>query len=122
MFVLDDPDKLNDLLDGWRALGISGVTLMESSGSYRHQAHLLGARHLAGATVLTQRIEEGHFTLFAVVPDATAVQQCLAATEAVTGDLDQPNTGIFTSWEVGLTKGVPAALQPNAHTWGEQGQ
>lgn len=119
MFVLDDPNQLDDLLDSWRALGISGVTLVESSGSYRHKAHLLGARHLTQASVLAQRIEEGHFTLFAVVPDAATVQQCLDATEVVTGNLDEPNTGIFTSWEVGLTKGVPSTLTPNARMWGE---
>lgn len=119
LFVLDDPDLLDDLLDGLQSVGISGVTLLESSGSYRRRAFLLGARHIAANSILNQRIEEGHYTLFTVVPDAEAVQQCLAAIEAVVGDLDQPNSGIFTSWEVGITKGVPATLQPGSANWGE---
>jgi len=111
MFVLDDPDRLDELLEGLHRVGISGVTLMESSGSYRRQAILLGARHLSANSILAQRMEEGHYTLFTIVPDVAAVEQCLNAIEAVVGDLDQPNSGIFTSWAVGLTKGVPMALQ-----------
>ncbi len=119
LFVLDNPDLLDDLLDGLHAVGISGVTLLESSGSYRHHAVLVGARHVATNSILNQRIEEGHYTLFTVVPDEAAVQQCLTAIETVVGDLDQPNSGIFTSWEVGTTKGVPATLQPGVANWGE---
>lgn len=112
MFVLDDPDQLNAVLDAWHALGVSGITLVESSGSYRHRAHLLGVRFVPANSVLAQRLEEGHYTLFAVVPDEAAARHCLAAVESVVGDLDGPNTGIFTSWAVGLTKGVPTQLQP----------
>jgi hypothetical protein len=119
MFVLNNPDLLDELLDAWRALGVSGVTLLESSGSYRRRAYLLGTRFVHESSLLTQSIEEGHFTLFAVVPDEAAVQQCLAVTETIVGDLDQPETGIFTSWALGLTKGVPPTLQPNTHNWGE---
>ena len=119
LFVLDDPDLLDDLLNGLHAVGISGVTLLESSGSYRRRAFLLGARHVAANSILTQRIEEGHYTLFTLVPDVKAVQQCLVAIEAVVGDLDQPNSGIFTSWEVGITKGVSATLQPGRDNSGE---
>lgn len=120
MFVLDDPDQLDAVLDAWLALGVSGVTLMESSGSYRRHAHLLGARFVPAHSLLTQRMEEGHYTLFTIVPDAAAVQQCLAATEAVVGNLDAPGTGIFTSWALGLTKGVPDTLSPTANATGEE--
>lgn len=112
MFVLDDPDQLNAVLDAWHAIGVSGITLLESSGSYRHQTHLLGLRFVSVTSVLAQRLEEGHYTLLTVVPDEEAVSQCLAAVETIVGDLDSPNTGIFTSWAVGLTKGVPAHLAP----------
>lgn len=118
MFVLNNPDLLDDLLDAWRALGVSGVTLVESSGSYRRRAYLLGTRFVHEGTLLTQRIEEGHFTLFTVVPNEAAVHQCLSATETIVGDLEQPETGIFTSWALGLTKGVPPTLRPDGN-WGE---
>jgi nitrogen regulatory protein PII len=117
MFVLDDPNQLDKVLDAWRAVGVSGVTIMESTGFHRRRAYVLGARHLLSTSLLAERIEEGHYTLFAVVPDLQAAEQCLTATERVVGDLDGQSTGIFAAWEVALTKGVLNHLLP-----GEEGQ
>ena len=112
MFVLDNPNQLDEVLDAWQAIGVSGGTIMESTGFHRRHAYVLGARYVPGASELMEHIEEGHYTLFAVVPDRQAAQQCLAATEAVVGDLDDRDTGILVAWEVGLTKGIPNHLQP----------
>jgi hypothetical protein len=35
MFVLDDICHLDDVLDSWSDAGISGATIIESSGLYR---------------------------------------------------------------------------------------
>ena len=32
VFVLNDPDRSQDVLDAWEAAGIIGVTILESSG------------------------------------------------------------------------------------------
>jgi hypothetical protein len=39
--------------------------------------------------------EEAHRTLFAVLPEGFDVEALVAATQKVTGELDQPNTGIL---------------------------
>lgn len=44
---------------------------------------------------LLQSREEPHRTLFVVVPDGFDVEALVAATEKITGDLDEPNTGIL---------------------------
>lgn len=110
MFVLDNPNQLDEVLDAWHAIGVSGITVMESTGFHRRQAYVLGTRYVAGGSDLVEQIEEGHYTLFAVVSDAESVQKCLDATERNVGDLDGPNTGILVSWEVGVTKGIPSHL------------
>lgn len=46
MFVLDDPSQLDAVLAAWRAIGVTGITIVESSGFHRRQAHLLGARYI----------------------------------------------------------------------------
>ena len=106
MFVLDNPNQLDEVLYAWREVGVCGATIMESTGLHRRQRHVLGARYLPSLPQLVERVEEGHYTLIGVVPEAQTVQACLAATESVVGDLAEPNTGILVSWQVDFAKGV----------------
>lgn len=107
MLVLDDPGQLDAVLDAWEKAGLPGATIIESTGIRRLRAagDRIHARfsfgHRAG------RLEEGHYTLLIVVPDAQAVQRCLTATEAIVGDLSGPHTGILAAWPLTLVKGVP---------------
>lgn len=106
MFVLDDPERLDEVLDAWAQSGVSGITIMESSGFHRRQAHVLGARYIAMLPVLLERIEKGSYTLFSVVKDNSQVEQCIAATERIIGDLGEPNTGVIAAWPVAFAKGL----------------
>jgi hypothetical protein len=107
LFVLDDPDRLDELLTAWADIGVRGVTIMESTGWQRRrmQQSMLGARFdfasLAGGSRL-----ENHMTLFVVVENRTIVQEALEATEAIVGDLDEPNTGILVAWPIEIVKGL----------------
>jgi hypothetical protein len=109
MLVLDDPARLDAVVDAWAAVGISGATIIESTGIYRQRAarRQVHARYAFGSGAAD---EFGHVTLFAIVPDETVARRCLAAAEAVVGDLDGPNTGVLAAWPLTLVKGVPAEL------------
>ncbi len=113
LFVLDDPDLLDKLLVSWEKVGIRGATIIESTGWQRRKMknHLLGVRFnyasLAGAAR-----QENHITLFVVVENRTIVEKCIEATEAIVGDLNKPNTGILTAWELGIVKGLPTSELP----------
>jgi hypothetical protein len=110
MFVLDIPDRLDAVLDAWNAVGVAGVTIAETTGAYRRlvkRGHV-PARYALGG--LAPGGEECNYTLWAIVADETLARQCLAAAEAVAGDLDGPNTGVLTAWPLAFAKGVP--LQP----------
>lgn len=37
MFILDDPNYLDEVLDAWEEVGVSGVTIVESTGMARIQ-------------------------------------------------------------------------------------
>jgi hypothetical protein len=106
MFVLDDPDQLDTLLDAWVELGVSGITLVESSGFHRRRAHVPGARYVGSLPDLVEEVARGSFTLFAAVADEALVQACFAATERIVGDLSQPNTGIIAAWPLSFGKGL----------------
>lgn len=115
MFVLDNPALLDDVLDAWHAVGVSGVTIMESSGLFRRsQQRPVGARYAFGMPRVAKRFEAGNITLLTIVPDEAAVQACLAAAETITGDLNNPDTGVLAAWELSAVKGVPSVLaQPD---------
>lgn len=104
MFVLDNPDQLEVVLRAWEQAGISGATIMESTGFHRLRQRALPMRYFFPRA---QSIEEGHLTLFVIVKTEEAVQRCLAATEKIVGDLNQPHTGVFAAWPLFVVKGVP---------------
>jgi hypothetical protein len=108
MFVLDDPSRLDEVLNTWEAVGISGATIIESSGINRRRlAKLVGTNLMAGINRLMSSDEESHYTLFTIVPDESVVARCLEAAESVVGDLNQKNTGVLAAWPLSVVKGVP---------------
>ena len=104
LFVLDDPNRLDQILDVWAGIGIHGVTIMESTGIHRQRRQLVPMRYLYQTV---GDVEEGHMTLLAVVDSEAMVQECLEATEALVGDLSNPQTGVFAAWPLAIVKGLP---------------
>lgn len=101
--VIDQPEHLNAVLTAWRKNGINGVTILESTGLHRlaEQVHI-PMRYAHGST----SAERGNVTLFTVVEKEETIQRFLELTEAVVGDFNGPNTGIFLAWPLGFAKGV----------------
>ncbi len=107
MLVLDDQELLTGVLDAWQKAGVTGGTVIESMGMHRIQACRVRLHARFDFAHIADECHERHNTLFAVVPDLEMVEKCLAATESVTGDLSEPNSGIFTSWPLAVVKGLP---------------
>ncbi|MBN1537366.1 MAG: hypothetical protein JW908_11585 [Anaerolineales bacterium] len=104
MFVLDDPGRLDALLEAWEKAGIQGATIIESTGIHRRRRQILPMRYMFQPT---GNVEESHFTLFVIVENEAVVQACLQATENLVGNLNEPNTGVFAAWPLSVVKGVP---------------
>ncbi len=108
MMVLLDLRLLEDVVDAWYSAGSCGVTILESSG----------ARHLLGQGVrddlpifpslhsLLAHQEIHHRTLFTVVGDNVDIQAFFDATEAVVGDMSQPNNGIILALPITAARGI----------------
>jgi hypothetical protein len=107
MFVLDDPNKLDEVLDAWDTIGVSGVTIVESTGIVRRRRFQAGSPLMAGFNRLMQSDQEGHYTLFTIVKGEEIVRKCIAAVEEIVGNLKEPNTGVMAAWPVSVVKGVP---------------
>lgn len=98
VLVLNDPGKTEDILTAWLAVGVSGATILNSRGL----SHQLGRGDLRDDLPLFPSLddlirirEEEHRTLLAVVPDGFDVQVLVVETEKITGELDEPDTGIL---------------------------
>jgi nitrogen regulatory protein P-II 1 len=112
LFVLDDPDKLEDLLNAWEKAGTGGATVLASTGLNRMLNS--GIRDdiplMPGLDDFYKREEDFHRTLFTIVKDDDMLNKIVAATQSVVGDLNKPNTGILvvlpTAQVYGLEKNL----------------
>ncbi|MGE5602640.1 MAG: hypothetical protein ACM30E_06290 [Nitrososphaerales archaeon] len=98
ILVLENVDRLEDVLNAWWEAGAPGITILESSGAARYLA-----RHGVREDVpIFPRLsnflghEETHNrTLFAVLPDGFDVENLFDATETVVGKLELPGNGVI---------------------------
>lgn len=96
--VLDDPDKVEAILESWLEVGVSGVTIWHSTGLARELNRRRTRDDLPlfpSLHSLFQTREEPHRTLWAIVPDGFDMEALVAATERITGPLDGPRSGIL---------------------------
>jgi len=106
---MDCVDRCSDILQAWEGAGATGTTILESIGLGRLRTLIReDVPLMPSLRALFSSEEIHHRTLFAVVPDEETVDRLVAATEAVLGDLDLPNSGFLfvvpVSRAVGLRK------------------
>jgi hypothetical protein len=94
MFVLDDPGRLDAVLQAWEEAGSRGATILESTGIQRRRKKILPMRYVFQTV---GNIEESHYTLLAIVESDEVVRACLQATERLVGELDNPRTPVIAS-------------------------
>ena len=109
LFVLNDPAKVQDLLEAWKQAGSTGATVLYSTGMGR--IHLSAALRediplMPSPSDFYGSDEELSRTLFTIVKHDETVTKIIAATRAVIGDLDQPNTGLLVILPVEHTEGL----------------
>jgi len=108
LFVLDNPEYLDEVLDAWDEIGVSGVTIIDSTGiNRRRHALQVGTPFMAGINRILSGDLETHNTLFTIVQNETIVQECIVAAEGIVGDLNQPNSGVLAAWQIPIVKGIP---------------
>ena len=97
LFVLDDFEKLDDLLDAWEGAGVPGVTILHSYGLGRVRQD--GLRDdlplMPSLEDLFEHEEKYSRTLFSVVDSEATVDKVVAATQQVVGDLMKPHAGLL---------------------------
>ncbi len=98
LFVLNDPDKLEDLLIAWEENGIQGATVLFSTGlgrireldTWRDDMPLIPS--LKDFYEIPENLNR---TIFTIVKDEAHVDAIVAATKNVVGELDEQETGLL---------------------------
>ncbi|NLG29185.1 MAG: hypothetical protein GX557_14840 [Chloroflexi bacterium] len=106
MYVLDNADLLDEVLESLCAAGVTGATIVESTGMHRRRARKGRPHFRFPFEGSTESQLKDNITLFVIVPDEPAAQTCIDAIEAVVGDLREPNNGVLASWPLTVTKGL----------------
>ncbi len=103
--ILSDLERVPQLLQAWQAIGVPGVTIMESAGAYRTTTWLsrvgLGAlnRLLEAEEVRTR-------TLLAAIEDEELLARAVAEAEQVVEGFDRPDSGILLVLPITQAKGL----------------
>ena len=108
ILVLDNVDKLEDVLTAWWDAGSPGITILESSGAARYMGRA-GARDdlpiFPSLSSLLAHREIHNRTLFTVLRDGADLDKLFDATEAVLGPLEKPNSGIMFALPIVQARG-----------------
>ncbi len=89
--VINEPEKLDEILSGYLELGITGATIIGSEGMGRLLSHDIPI--FAGLQTLISRSRPQNRTIFSVVAE-DRVAPALALLQDVCGNLSDPATGI----------------------------
>jgi nitrogen regulatory protein PII len=97
VFVLDNPDRCQDVLNAWENVGAKGITILESTGIGR--VRQVGIRDdiplMPSLSDLFKGAETHNRTLFSVVDDLDLAHALDKAAQSIVGDLKKPNSGLL---------------------------
>lgn len=106
--VINQEEKLDEILSGMIELGITGATIISSEGMGRVVSHDIPI--FAGLERLAALSRPQNQTIFSVIPDEEKVEGVLRLLKEICGDLDNPATGIAFTIPVNRVVGLAAEL------------
>ena len=97
VFVLDNPDLCQDVLDAWENAGAKGITILESTGIGRIRR--AGIRDdlplMPSLSDLFKSDETHNRTLFSAVDDLDIAHALVKAAQDTVGGIEKPNSGLL---------------------------
>lgn len=117
MLVLHDVSRLHEVMLAWEDAGVSGVTVIATSGlgRIRHSTALREDLPLIPnlSDLLNGQHEEMfNRTMFSIVESDALVDKLVEATERVLGDLNKPRNGIIAVLPIARVHGLRPPWKP----------
>ena len=110
--VINQEEKLDEILSGFLELGITGATIINSEGMGRVLSHDIPI--FAGLQTLISRSRPQNQTIFSVIEDDEKVGGALALLQEICGDLNSPATGIAFTIPITRVVGLAPELGEEA--------
>ena len=89
--VINDPDRIDEIMSGLLALGVTGATVITSEGMGNRLSHDIPLFTTLATPIARSRPENR--TIFSVIAE-DRIEPALALLQRVCGDLNDPGTGI----------------------------
>jgi nitrogen regulatory protein P-II 1 len=102
--VINEEEKLDEILSGMVELGITGATIISSEGMGRVLSHDIPI--FAGLESLASRSRPQNQTIFSVIREEEKVDGVLQLLREICGDLESPATGIAFTIPVNRVVGL----------------
>lgn len=109
--VINQEDRLDDILSGFLELGITGATIIESEGMGHVLSHDIPI--FAGLQTLLSRSRPQNTTIFSVIDSDEKVEGAIELLQEICGDMDDPATGIVFTVPVNRVAGLAPELGPD---------
>jgi nitrogen regulatory protein P-II 1 len=102
--VINEEEKLDEILSGMIELGITGATIINSEGMGRVLSHDIPI--FAGLEAIASRSRPQNQTIFSVIREEEKVDGALRLIREICGDLEDPATGIAFTIPVNRVVGL----------------
>jgi nitrogen regulatory protein PII len=109
VFICNDPDKLEEVLEGYLEVGITGSTIIDSLG----MGHLLATEVpiFAGFQALFSAASAYNKTILSVIKEPEKVVEALDMIEEICGKLGAPGVGIAFTIRLDDVRGLMPELE-----------
>ena len=109
VFICNDPDKLEEVLEGYLEVGITGATVVDSTG----MGHILASEVpiFAGFQTLFSAASAHNKTILSVIKEPGKVKDALDMIEEVCGPLGDPGVGIAFTLQLDNVRGLMPELE-----------
>lgn len=105
--IINDPERVDEILSGFLEIGITGATIISSEGMGRLLSHDIPI--FAGLQTLISGSRPQNRTILSVVSDEK-VEPAIALLQEVAGDLRRGSTGIVFALPVTRVEGLAPEL------------
>jgi nitrogen regulatory protein P-II 1 len=105
--VINDPEKMDEILSGFLEVGITGATVISSEGMGQILSHDIPI--FAGLQTLISGSRPQNRTILSVLPEEK-VPEVIALLQDVTGNLESPATGIVFTLPIDQVVGLAPEL------------
>lgn len=114
VLILDNPEKLSDILRAWTRAGVSGMTILDGIGARRLEEHACrdDMPLMPSLRSLLASEHSNNQLILSVIEDEAVLERAIRAAEQIIGDFCKPHSGVMFVVPVTRTWGIPLAKQP----------